>query len=284
MSDEFVFDLAKFMEEAAAETQNKAHGSFQQIVVEPGCWAYVAGLGYHEQFFSAVKHAGMDKAELAAKKAGSSNPRHTFKLTKLANTSITEYQSEKDRISYVFPGTWEWKLWQDNALGGEHPLTNSMFGKPVFAHVAGARHPEFDAENPATHTEDTVWWDHNNNEPKLDDEGRVRAQYYDYPKAVFETEDELRNYAIANGVDVEAGAPSFDFPVPQGWLDNQLTEGDWKESLPALVAEIQGNKKPRALVLKELAKSWESAGVTASELEHIYDTVVTANGLEQPPF
>lgn len=281
MTDEkFVFNLAEFMEEAAKEGSNRAYGNFQQVIVEPGVWGYIKGRDYHDQFFSAVTYKGMDRAELEAKKAGSSGGRHCFKLVQLANTSITERQNEYERTTYVFPGTWLWKLWEEHTVGGENALANDMFGVPVFAHVAAARHPEFDENDKATFTRDTVWWDKENNEPKVDDEGKVRPQYYEYLRAAFRTESELRDYAIANGVEVEAGTPSFKFDIPAGW---QLDAEVWDETVSDLVNEIKANRSPRPVVLKSLAP-WLNTGMTQAELEHIYDTVMTASGAGEPPF
>lgn len=282
MSDEkFVFNLAEFMEEAAKEGSNKAYGNFQQVLVEPGYWAFAKGLSRDDQFFSGLKYGSMPQASLAAKKAGSSGPRHAFKLTKLANTSITDYQPDKDRWEYAIVTEWLFKeYWAKYSMNGEHKLEDDMIGVPIWAHVASARHPDFDAEDPATHVQDTVWWDKDTNEPFKDDEGNIRPRYYDYIKAAFRTESELRDYAIANGVEVEAGTPSFKFDIPAGW---QLDAEVWDETVSDLVNEIKANRSPRPVVLKSLAP-WLNTGMTQAELEHIYDTVMTAAGAGEPPF
>jgi hypothetical protein len=255
----FVFDIDEFLAQAEKEAERSVGGRFCEAELMPGVWAYASGLGWHGQFFSALEHGSINNAVMAATAAGGSNPRQVMRFTQFANTSLTGKQFEKDKISYLHVGEFPWETWLERSFSGENKLDNKLYGRRIFVHVGGVRHPLFDEENNETWNDKTVWWDFNSNEPRLNDEGKVNAQYYDYVKAAFATKEELVEYMLANGVALEGVEPTKTYPVPEKWA---LGDEAWPECSNAIVADIAASKP-----LPAIFAEWKETGLTLDDIK-----------------
>lgn len=264
-----VFDLNAFLAQAA-NTSNELYGEFQKAVVNPGFYSFATGVEYDKRFVPVEigKPNAMDIAREQVLKLGDKFA-IGFSLRLIAGTRINEDQDHKQQEDYVYvfkkssekvDGVYVEKFdWTTFFNSVQENVPPELYGQEIWVHVAGKRHPRFNAEDSITWDYDTVKF--KNKEMVMDNEGKPKPLYHKYIAAAFRTKEELVEYMAANGADLGDVKPEKNYPVPANW---QLGDESWPECANSIVADIAASK-PLPLIFNE----WKDTGVTLEDIKNM---------------
>lgn len=110
--------------------------------------------------------------------------------------------------------------------------TNAPAFVDFWAVLGQANDPTFVADDPTTHHE----W--NSTTYVKDGVEKVAPERYTYIKQVFASKDELVEWLVANGVEVDAKESAPSIPAPQLFLDAEFTEDEWTASLAGFITHV----------------------------------------------
>lgn len=239
-----------------------------------------------------------------------------FRVTQYADTSVIDegdYPLQEDKVFYVtaarrkdafrnneYHPNWEWENFLEQTIQSDESGfdVESMCGRDVWAQIKSVPHPKYDATDPETHNATTGYYFNERDADGFETgEEKWTVKWNRYLARVFNTEEELREYAASLGAYGESESSSsgndYGLTIPQKWYDTNLTDADWEESLQNIAATIVSPvrdeyedaktpvKKKAVLrpVLDRVMTDYEDTG-----LDEMAEEVVQAILEQDPPF
>lgn len=293
------FNIKDFFKHASEQMRSSGAslGRFCAAKISVG---YICWVKNNTEFF-AIEDSSPAESQAAARAHAAANNVKDFavkpacRVILLEGTDInnTEYPLNKDRTIYIAasqdfnPTTeqWEdgfgWTLWLEKSVNVENGFDPAKSGQTFWIQQKNAIHPDYDPDVMDEVNSDPNLVDNRLHREKWEDgmgTGEYGPRFYPYAEVVFDTREELVEYALSLGVDVVGAAAdtgNLSVPMPDGWTPGAEI---WADSLNHFAGVFNGDDfsgplpvvKPK---LQEMHEDWKDTGLTLDDLISVWKAV-----------